>query len=395
MRHTHFFAGNQQVRRIEMLIENSRKRGSIAIGQGNLENGAVHVVQFGHSHTHAARFQCGRGLIKACGIAVRVCYQAGDEQGNLRTMTTELPPLALIAGPTASGKSDCAVRLALALARQGRRGVVLNADSAQVYADLSILSARPSAEEMQGIEHRLFGTWDGAIACSAADWAQAATREIDALHAEGAVPILVGGTGLYMRTLLDGIAPIPPIDPAIRDAVRALPVADAYSALQHEDPDRAAALNANDTTRVARALEIIRSTGRPMSEWQNRREGGIGERIALHPLILIPPRDYLYARCDLRFAQMLDTGAVAEVEALLARNLDPGLPVMRAIGVPEIAAWLRRESTREEVLAQGAQATRNYAKRQYTWFRRQPPVAWPRKDITNSDFMDNFEILLQ
>ena len=175
-------------------------------------------------------------------------------------MTTELPPLALIAGPTASGKSDCAVRLALALARQGRRGVVLNADSAQVYADLSILSARPSAEEMQGIEHRLFGTWDGAIACSAADWAQAATREIDALHAEGAVPILVGGTGLYMRTLLDGIAPIPPIDPAIRDAVRALPVADAYSALQREDPDRAAALNANDTTRVARALEMIGNT---------------------------------------------------------------------------------------------------------------------------------------
>ena len=310
-------------------------------------------------------------------------------------MTTGLPPLALIAGPTASGKSDCAVRLALALQQQGRRAVVINADSAQVYADLSVLSARPSVDEMQGIEHRLFGAWDGATACSAANWADAAWAEVRALHAENAVPILVGGTGLYMRTLLDGIAPIPAIDPAIREHVRAMPVAEAYEALQREDPPRAAALSPNDSTRVARALEIIRSTGRSMVAWQEQREGGIGHMVSLHPLILLPPREELYERCDRRFGQMLDTGAVDEVSALLTRHLDPTLPVMRAIGVQEIGDWLEGRITREEAIVRGAQATRNYAKRQYTWFRRQPPVAWPRNEITNVDISSYFEILLQ
>ena len=309
-------------------------------------------------------------------------------------MTTELPPLALIAGPTASGKSDCAVRLALALEAQGRRAVVINADSAQVYADLAVLSARPSEGDMQGIEHRLFGTWDGAHSCSAADWANAAKAEIAALHAEGAVPVLAGGTGLYMRTLLDGIAPIPPIDPTIRAAVRALPVDEAHAALQQEDPARAAALHPGDTTRIARALEIVRSTGRPMVEWQEAREGGIGETVALHPLILLPPREELYARCDMRFEWMIENGAVEEVQALLARDLPPDLPVMRAIGVPEIKGWLHGEWSREDAVQRAAQATRNYAKRQYTWFRRQPPVAWPRKEIIRSDISPYFEILL-
>ena len=310
-------------------------------------------------------------------------------------MTTAQPPLALIAGPTASGKSDCAVRLALALKRQGRRAVVINADSAQVYADLAVLSARPSIDEMRGIEHRLFGAWDGSQSCSAADWANAAKREIAALHAEGAIPILAGGTGLYMRTLLDGIAPIPPIAPHIREEVRALPVAEAYSALLREDPIRADQLNPADTTRVARALEIIRSTGRPMNAWHTAREGGIDDTVALHPLILLPPREDLYARCDRRFALMLEQGAVEEVQALLARNLAPNLPVMRAIGVREIAGWLNGELSRDDSIAAGAQATRNYAKRQYTWFRRQPPVAWTRNEIINVDIPSHFEILLQ
>jgi tRNA dimethylallyltransferase len=218
--------------------------------------------------------------------------------------TGSRPRLALIAGPTASGKSDLAVRLALAEQAAGRAAVVINADSAQVYADLAVLSARPSAEDMQGVPHRLFGAWDGAQACSAADWAQAARAEIEAAHAAGALPILVGGTGLYIRTLLDGIAPIPAIDPAVRAAVRALPVEQAHAALAHEDPDRAAALHPADTTRVARALEVVRSTGHPLAHWQARREGGIGHAVALRPLVLLPDRAWLYARCDLRFARM-------------------------------------------------------------------------------------------
>jgi tRNA dimethylallyltransferase len=272
------------------------------------------------------------------------------------------------------------VRLALALERRGRRAVVINADSAQVYADLSVLSARPSAEEMRGVEHRLFGEWDGAQACSAADWAAAATREIDQAHQAGTVPILVGGTGLYIRTLLDGIAPVPQIDPGVREAVRAMAVEDSYAALAREDPERAAALAPNDAARVSRALEVVRSTGRGLKAWQAERTGGIGGRVTLHPAILLPERRSLYERCDRRFARMLAEGAVVEVEALLARGLNPSLPVMRAIGVPEIAAYLRGSASLAEAEALGAQATRNYAKRQFTWLRHQPPTEWQRAE---------------
>lgn len=285
------------------------------------------------------------------------------------------------------------MRLALALEREGRRAVVINADSAQVYADLSVLSARPSAEEMRGIEHRLFGEWDGAQACSAADWAAAATREIDQAHQAGTVPILVGGTGLYIRTLLDGIAPVPEIDPGVREAVRAMAVEDAYAALTREDPERAAALAPNDAARVSRALEVVRSTGRGLKAWQAERTGGIVGRVTLHPAILLPERRNLYERCDRRFARMLAEGAVVEVEALLARGLNPSLPVMRAIGVPEIAAYLRGSASQAEAEALGAQATRNYAKRQFTWLRHQPPAEWLRAETEPFSEIALFEIL--
>jgi tRNA dimethylallyltransferase len=301
--------------------------------------------------------------------------------------------VALIAGPTASGKSDLAVELALALEARARRCVVINADSAQVYRDLRVLSARPTEAEMRGVEHRLFGAWDGAEACSAAAWAARARREVeDALRAD-LVPILVGGTGLYIRTLLDGIAPVPDIDPAVREEVRALSVEEAHGALRTEDPERAAALSPGDRTRVARALEVVRSTGKPLAFWQQKRTGGIGQALELHPLVLLPPRAALYARCDVRFARMLDEGAIEEVEALLARDLPPALPVMRAIGVPEIAGYLRGGWSRGEALVRGQQATRRYAKRQYTWFGRQPPREWPRRESNSCDLPSGFERL--
>jgi len=284
------------------------------------------------------------------------------------------PRVALIAGPTASGKSALAVRLA-----QATNGTVINADASQVYADLQILSARPSEKEIVQAPHRLFGHMDGAQACTAAHWAADARAEIDSAHQEGRLPILVGGTGLYLRTLLDGIAPVPDIDPAIRAEVRALPVAVAHAALSLEDPQAAARLAPADTTRVARALEVVRSTGRPLADWQQHKSGGIGNRIRLAPLILLPPREWLIARCDRRFEQMVEGGAVEEVEALLSRNLSPNLPVMRAIGVPEIASSLRGEIDRETMLERGRIATRQYAKRQYTWFSRQPPPDWARE----------------
>ena len=281
--------------------------------------------------------------------------------------------MALIAGPTASGKSALAVRLA-----ERANGVVINADSAQVYADLAVLSARPGAVDLARAEHRLFGYLDAALPCSAADWAAAARSVLEEVLAAGRLPILVGGTGLYLRTLLDGIAPVPPIDPAVRAAVREASVEDNRQQLAALDPEAHARLSPQDTTRIARALEVVQSTGRTLKEWQAERSGGIGSTIDLRPLVLLPERGWLYRRCDERFSVMLDGGAVEEVAALLARKLDSSLPAMRAIGVPEIGAMLRGEITREEALRRGQQATRNYAKRQYTWFAHQPPADWTR-----------------
>ena len=301
------------------------------------------------------------------------------------------PRVALIAGPTASGKSALAIALAKATG-----GIVINSDASQVYADLAILSARPSADEMGDVPHRLFGHIDGAQACTAPRWAAEAKAQIMAAQEQGRLPILVGGTGLYIRTLLDGIAPVPDIDPDIRATVRALPVAEAHSALTQEDPEAAARLAPADTTRVARALEVLRSTGKPLKQWQQHKSGGIGDQITLVPMILRPPRDWLIARCDRRFVQMIDAGAIEEVEALLARHLHPDLPVMRAIGVPEIRAWLMGEIDRETMIERGALATRQYAKRQYTWFTNQPPAHWPRetREIDNN-LIDKLAIKLQ
>ncbi len=285
----------------------------------------------------------------------------------------DLPPLALIAGPTASGKSA----LALAAAKHGDV-TIINADSAQVYRDLRILSARPDELDMADAPHRLFGYVDGEEACSAARWAADARREIAAAHEAGRTPLLVGGTGLYIRTLLNGIAPIPEIEPAIRAAVRAMAVDAAYIALKQEDSGSAARLAPADTTRVARALEVVRSTGHALGHWHAQRSGGIGSQVRLTPLILVPPRDWLVQRSDSRFLGMVESGAIDEVERLLIRRLDPELPVMRAIGAREISAWLHGEMTREEMVEAGRLATRQYAKRQYTWFRHQLPEAWRR-----------------
>ena len=267
--------------------------------------------------------------------------------------------------------------MALALAQQ-IQGVIVNADSAQIYADLKILSAAPTAEELQKAEHRLYGVQDGALPCSAADWAALARKQIADLHASGHTPILVGGTGLYLRTLLDGIAPVPAIDPEVRERVREGDVQDNYLKLRTFDPERAEKLKPGDTARINRALEVILSTGRTLGEWQEQREGGIADTVELRPLILLPPRRWLYARCDERFARMIDEGAVSEVEALLARKLNPNLPVMRAIGVRELSGYLLGETTLDDAVAAGQQATRRYAKRQYTWFAHQPPAEWPR-----------------
>ena len=293
---------------------------------------------------------------------------------------SDLPRLALIAGPTASGKSARALTLA-----EQSGGTIINADASQVYRDLRILSARPSAEEEARAPHLLFGHRDGALSYSAAEWAGEAKAAIAEVLADGRLPILVGGTGLYVRTLLQGIAPVPGIDPDIRAAVRSLSAADAYVALAKEDPVAAARLHPNDTARLHRALEVIRATGRSIGVWRESRVGGIAGTVRIDLETIVTSVPELYARCDLRVGQMIAAGAVDEVAALRDRKLDPALPVMRAIGVSQLLQHLAGEITLDEALASIRQATRNYAKRQRTWLRHQLPQSL---DMANDQPVD-------
>lgn len=280
-----------------------------------------------------------------------------------------LPPLLVIAGPTASGKSG----LALALAER-IGGTIINADSMQVYRDLRVLTARPDVADQARAPHRLFGHIDGAEACSAARWA----ADAKAVLTEVERPILVGGTGLYLRTLLDGIAPVPAIDPVIRAEVRALPVAEAYRRLAQADPAAAAKLAPADTTRVARALEVVLSTGRTLVAWQADKVGGIGAYHQVTGTVLTPDRAELGERIERRCTIMLAGGAVEEVAVLVSRGLDLALPVMRAIGVAPLAAHVSGQSSLDDARARIVLDTRRYAKRQDTWFRHQAPADWLR-----------------
>jgi tRNA dimethylallyltransferase len=300
-------------------------------------------------------------------------------------------PVALIAGPTASGKTA----MSLFLAAQ-QDCVIINADSAQVYADIPVLSAQPTVQEKASAPHRLFGYLDGIRPCSAAEWARDAASQIALSHAAGKLPILVGGTGLYLRTLLDGIAPVPEIDPFVRRDVRAMSTEAAYGALAVSDPGIASRLHANDDSRIKRALEVIRSTGRSLIDWRSQKVGGILESIELMPLLLLPPRRWLHARCDLRFLAMMENGAIDEVRTLIERRLPHDAPLMRAIGVPEIAAMLAGEISMDAAIERGQAATRQYAKRQYTWFRNQTPDSWQRiEEEINDSTTAKIETLFQ
>jgi tRNA dimethylallyltransferase len=202
--------------------------------------------------------------------------------------------------------------------------------------------------------------------------------------------VLVGGTGLYLRTLLDGIAPVPEIPPAIRSEVRAMTTAEAFGWLENTDPVLASRLHPNDDSRIKRGLEVVRGTGHSLLEWRDEKVGGIADTVELMPVLVLPPRDWLHARCDTRFASMLDDGAIGEVAALLDRNLPAQSPLMRAIGVGEITAMLNGEITRDQAILLGQAATRQYAKRQYTWFRNQTSEHWPRfeREINNSNMSE-------
>jgi len=280
-----------------------------------------------------------------------------------------LNKLLVIAGPTASGKSALASACA-----QEFGGVVINADSMQVYRGVPILTAQPTAEEQARLPHRLYGGFAPDQLCSAGIWRAQAADACAQAWGEGKLPVVVGGTGLYIRSLVDGLSPIPEIPDAVREASRALFAelgnARFHQRLAQRDPVMAARLDPGNSQRLIRAWEVLEATGRSLADWQaDPREGGLDAEVTT--LLLAPPREVLYRSCDERLVKMLGLGALDEVRALTALNLDPALPVMKALGVAELAAHLRGELSLADALALAQQSTRRYAKRQTTWFRHQ------------------------
>jgi tRNA dimethylallyltransferase len=283
-------------------------------------------------------------------------------------------PILLVGGPTASGKSALALDLAVHF-----QGVVINADSMQIYRELRILSARPTPADERRAPHRLYGVLPASERCSAGRWRELALAEIGQARAKDRLPILVGGTGLYLRALLKGLAPVPPIPRAVRERAKALHgeigAAEFYRRLAERDPEGAARLHPGNTQRVLRAYEIIDATGKSLAAWQRSQPGGDAYFGRIAALVLEPPRAALYAACDARADIMAAGGGIEEAAALLALELEPALPVLKALGVREFAAYLRNEITRREAVEKLRQATRRYAKRQGTWFRHQMPEA--------------------
>ncbi len=313
---------------------------------------------------------------------------ADDASDRLQEQSRPEKTAVLIAGPTASGKS------ALALAVAGRiGGAVINTDSMQVYRDLAIITARPSAAETARVPHLLYGHVDAAENYSAGRFVTDAAAALDEARAMGRTPVFTGGTGLYFKALTAGLSAIPPVPPDVREAVRARLEAAGPAALHAElarrDPAAAAQLKPADRTRIARALEVMEATGRSIIDW--RREGLpplIGpDRVAA--IFLAPDRAVLYRRIDARFDAMLAAGALDEVRALAARRLDPLLPAMKAHGVPWLIRHLAGGISLEAAAEEARKDTRHYAKRQFTWFRHQF-ADWPHADPA-----DAYDVLMR
>jgi tRNA dimethylallyltransferase len=286
----------------------------------------------------------------------------------------------LITGPTASGKSALAVELA-----RRHDGAVVNADSMQVYDTLRVLTARPSEEEMQGVPHHLYGHVPAGAAYSTGAWLRDVSALLPALRAAGRLPVFVGGTGLYFKALTGGLSDMPAIPEALRETLRTRLLEEGpdglYAALAAADPAMAASLNRQDGQRIVRALEVVKATGRSIADFQGQSGPVIIDADEARKIVVLPDRAVLHQRINGRFEKMLQQGAEDEVRALLALDLPAEAPVMKAIGVSQITAMVRGEMTRDEVLEKGAAATRQYAKRQMTWFRNQMDDSWERLTV--------------
>ncbi len=285
------------------------------------------------------------------------------------------PNVILIAGPTASGKSAFAVNLA-----QAHDGVVINADSMQVYDGLQILTARPHPTETALVEHLLYGHRDPAEVYSVAQWLDEASMALDDITKRGKVVIFVGGTGLYFKGLVEGLSPVPQIDPRIRNKWREFGAEHGgrlHAQLLTRDPLAGAQLRESDHQRLIRALEVFDSTGKSIIEWQNADKGyPLVEGDNIRKIVLMPDRAVLHQRINRRFDQMVEAGALEEVQAFLEREIDPSLPAMKAIGVPQFKACLAGEYSLAMAIEKAKAASRQYAKRQSTWFNNQFGDDW-------------------
>lgn len=282
----------------------------------------------------------------------------------------------LIAGPTASGKTAFAIDVAKA-----SDAVILNADSMQVYRDLRVVTARPSEAEEAEVPHYGFGQIDAARAYSVTQWLDDTRQLIETNGLANRRLVFVGGTGLYFNALLEGLSPVPQIDPAVRErwreAASSMGADELYRALESRDAGLARMLEPTDRQRIIRGLEVIESTGKSLLEWQRQKgEPFFPPDTRFAKLLLMPDRKVVHERINRRFERMIGEGAVEEVQALLARQLDPGLPAMKAIGVPQLAAYLSGELALEDAIERAKAATRQYAKRQGTWFRNSFDDSW-------------------
>jgi tRNA dimethylallyltransferase len=284
----------------------------------------------------------------------------------------------LITGPTASGKSALAVDLA-----REHGGVVVNADSMQVYDTLRVLTARPSDDDMQGVPHHLYGHVLAGQAYSTGLWLRDISQLLAKVRDEGRMPVIVGGTGLYFKALTGGLSDMPEVPAVIRAKLRARLSEEGGEALHRElgasDPAMADILNPQDGQRIVRALEVLEATGKSIATYQGQSGPVIVNADRARKIVVLPDRAVLHDRINSRFETMLDIGAEEEVRALLALGLSPEMPVMKAIGVAQIAAMIEGSMSRAEVIETAAAATRQYAKRQMTWFRNQMDESWERR----------------
>ncbi len=283
----------------------------------------------------------------------------------------------LITGPTASGKSALALRLA-----RERGGVVINADSMQVYDTLRVLTARPSEDEMEGVPHLLYGHVPASSLYSTGEWLREISALLPDLRKQGRFPVIVGGTGLYFKALTGGLSDMPAIPDEIRDRLRSRLVKEGPAFLHAElsrlDPAMAEGLQPGDGQRIVRALEVIEATGKSIRDFQKANGPVIVDPERAQKFVVLPERPVLHDRINRRFETMMESGAVEEVKALLALNLPPDATAMKAIGVSQIADMLAGRMSEAEVIEKSAAATRQYAKRQMTWFRNQMGPDWTR-----------------